>query len=322
MVPGVRPVTPLPTVAVIIPARNEAPVIGACLRSVAAQGWPAGRLQVIVIDDGSTDDTGAIARAQGATVLRTGGVGPSRGRNLGLARTSADYVLFTDADCELQEGFLCALVAGLEAAGGAFAGAGGRQEGPPGAPAYARRVQRLLEAAGFVSDYAHTSRRATETSHNPSCCALLRRAAVLEAGGFREDLWPCEDLDLDLRLRRLGHRLLYVPEAVVHHHRPDTPAAFARMMRNYGRGHAQLIALHGPTRLLHLMPLATLATAGLAPAAAVATAPAWMALRLRRDPPGPAEVAALAAMLAQALVAWHRGFAQGLAGVTAIERPR
>jgi glycosyltransferase involved in cell wall biosynthesis len=309
-----------PSVAVIIPARNEASVIDACLRSVAAQRWP--RLEVIVIDDGSTDDTGALARAQGATVLRTDGVGPSRGRNLALAHAPTDYSLFTDADCELQEGFIAALFEGLNRAGPGFVGAGGRQLGPPGAPPYAQRVQRFLEAAGFVSDYAHTGRRAAETSHNPSCCALLRRAAVLEAGGFRDDLWPCEDLDLDLRLRRAGGRLLYVPEAVAFHHRPATPAAFARMMRNYGRGHAHFIRLHGPTRLVHLMPLATLVTAGLAPAAAVATAPAWMAARLWRDPPAPREALALAAMLAQALVTWHRGFAEGLAGRSAIERPR
>jgi succinoglycan biosynthesis protein ExoA len=309
----------VPSVAVIIPARNEAAVIGACLRSLVAQEWPAGRLEVIVIDDGSTDDTGAIARAEGVAVLRTEGVGPSRGRNLALARTSADYCLFTDADCELERGFVRALVDGLAAAGPAFAGAGGRQLGPPGAPPYARRVQRFLEAAGFVSDYAHTGARTAETSHNPSCCALLHRTAVLAAGGFREELWPCEDLDLDLRLRRAGRRLLYVPGAVVHHHRPATPAGFARMMRNYGRGHAHLVRLHGPTRLLHLMPLATFASLGLAPAAAVATAPAWMALRLRHDPPGPAELLALTAMLAQAVVAWHRGFVEGLAGRSAIE---
>jgi cellulose synthase/poly-beta-1,6-N-acetylglucosamine synthase-like glycosyltransferase len=307
-----------PSVAVIIPARNEAPVMGACLRSVAAQGWPPDRLEVIVIDDGSTDDTGAVARASGAVVLRTDGVGPSRGRNLAIERARAELCLFTDADCELAPGFLAALVEALAAAGPDFVGAGGRQRGPDGAPPYARLVQRFLEAAGFVSDYAHTGVRVTETSHNPSCCALLRRAAVLAAGGFREDLWPCEDLDLDLRLRRQGGRLLYVPAAVVHHHRPDTPAAFARMMRNYGRGHAHLIRLHGPTRLLHLMPLATLGTGGLAPALAVAAAPAWLALRLRRDPPGLAEALALAGLLARGLVEWHRGFAEGLAGRTAI----
>ena len=312
---------PPPTLAVIIPARNEARVIGACLRSVAAQGWPAGRLEVIVIDDGSTDETGAIAAGLGATVLQTGGVGPSRGRNLALRQTGAELCLFTDADCELHAGFLDALVGALEAAGPGVAGVGGRQLAPPDAPAYARRVQRFLEAAGFVSDYARTDARVAATSHNPSCCALLRRQAVLAMGGFRDDLWPCEDLDLDLRLRRAGHRLVFVPDALVYHHRPETPAALARMMRNYGRGHAHLWRLHGPTRLLHLMPLATLCTVGLAPAAAVASAPAWLAWRLRRDPGALADVPALTAMLAQSLVAWHRGFVEGLAGRSAIERP-
>ncbi|MBI5481609.1 MAG: glycosyltransferase [Deltaproteobacteria bacterium] len=308
--------------AVIIPARNEARVIGACLRSVAAQRLPGVRLEVIVIDDGSTDETAVVARGHGATVLQTGGVGPSRGRNLALRRTGADCCLFTDADCELHAGCLEALVGALETGGPGVAGVGGRQLAPAGSPPYARRVQRFLEAAGFVSDYARTGAVTTETSHNPSCCALLRRAAVAEVGGFREDLWPCEDLDLDLRLRRGGHRLLYAPEAVVYHHRPETPAAFVRMMRNYGRGHAQLMRLHGATRLLHVMPLLTLATAGLAPAAAVATAPAWLGWRLRREPGAFVEVPALTAMLAQSLIAWHRGFVEGLTGRSAIEPPR
>jgi cellulose synthase/poly-beta-1,6-N-acetylglucosamine synthase-like glycosyltransferase len=313
---------PHPPLAVIIPARDEAAVIGACLRSVAAQGWPGERLEVIVIDDGSRDATAALAREHGATVLATGGVGPSRGRNLALARTRAELCLFTDADCELAPGFLAALVAALDAAGPRCAGSGGRQVAPAAAPPFARRVQRFLEAAGFVSEYAQTAPTRRATSHNPSCCALLRRRAVLEVGGFREDLWPCEDVELDLRLRRAGYTLVYEPAAIVAHHRPATPAGFARMMRNYGRGHAQLVRLAGPSRLLHLMPLATLATGGLAPAAAVASAPAWLAWRLRHDPAGLAEVPALTALLGRALVEWHRGFAEGLAGRSAIAPAR
>jgi cellulose synthase/poly-beta-1,6-N-acetylglucosamine synthase-like glycosyltransferase len=307
-----------PTLAIIIPARDEAAVIGACLRSIATQGWPADRLEVLVIDDGSRDDTGAIARAAGATVLRTEGVGPSRGRNLALARTRAELCLFTDADCELTPGFLETLVAALGARGPAFAGVGGRQAAPPDDPPYAQRVQRFLEAVGFVSEYVSTDERPRETRHNPSCCALRRRDAVLEAGGFRDDLWPCEDVELDLALRRRGLRLLYEPRALVLHHRPADAAAFARMMRNYGRGHGALVRLRGLTRALHLMPLVTLATLGLAPAAMVATAPLWLRWRLGAAWRTGAEVAALRGMLATALWQWHRGFVEGLRGRSAI----
>jgi len=369
---------PPPLLAVIIPARNEARTIAACLDSVAAQAWP-GRLEVIVIDDGSTDETGAIARARGARVLRTEGVGPSQGRNLAAQQTQAAYCFFTDADCELEPQCLERLFAALEAGGPRIAGTGGRQVVPPDAPPYAHLVQRFFEAAGFVSEYGRTEQggqgraqhagntgsiapslgsiapslkeqcrgdarsvcaekqgignagssagrtrtpvpHAFPTSHNPSCCALLRREALLHVGGFREDLWPCEDLELDMRLGRAGYSLLYVPSAVVRHHRPETPQAFRRMMRNYGRGHAHLVKLYGPRRLMHLVPFATLATLGLAPVAAVATAPLWLPLRLGADVVRSGDVPQLTVMLAEALLAWHQGFGEGLLGRSAIER--
>ncbi|HEY3357287.1 MAG TPA: glycosyltransferase [Polyangia bacterium] len=306
-----------PRLAVVIPARNEAAHIGACLRSVAAQGWPAARVEVIVIDDGSTDDTGALARAAGATVLRTGGVGPSRGRNLGVAATRAELCFFTDADCELAPGCLTTLAADLAAAGPAVASVGGRQAAPADDPPYAQRVQRFLAAVGFVSEYARGGGAARPARHNPSCAALVRRAALAHVGGFREDLWPCEDLDLDLRLARAGFGLRFVPAALVYHHRPATPAAFRRMMRGYGRGHAALVKLHGPTRLLHALPFVTVASSGLAPGAALASAPAW--LRLRGAPAD--EIPALTAMLAATLWQWHLGFAEGLLGRSAIAPP-
>jgi glycosyltransferase involved in cell wall biosynthesis len=304
-----------PRIAVIIPARDEAAHLGACLRSIAAQRLP--ELEVIVIDDGSTDATGDLARAAGATVLATGGVGPSRGRNLGVAATTAELCFFTDADCELAPGCVATLAEALAAGGPTVASAGGRQLAPVDDPPYAQRVQRFLEAVGFVSEYARPDGAPQPARHNPSCVALVRRAALLGVGGFRDELWPCEDLDLDLKLRAAGFTLRYVPAACVHHHRPASPAAFRRMMRGYGRGHAALVKLHGPTRLMHLLPLVALGTGGLAPAAAVATAPLWLALRGQP----PRAIPGLTAMLASALVEWHRGFVEGLRGRSAIAPP-
>jgi GT2 family glycosyltransferase len=305
-------VTPA-AVAVIIPARDEAQHLGACLRSIAAQDWPPDRLEVLVIDDGSRDATGTIARAAGATVLRTAGVGPARGRNLAVGHTRAELCLFTDADCELAPACLPALVDALARAGPAVVSAGARQVAPADDPPYAQQVQGFLESFGFVSDYARGGGATRATTHNPSCGALVRRTALGAIEGFREDLWPCEDLELDWRLRRRGYGLVYVPAAVVAHHRPATPAALRRMMRGYGRGHAALVRLHGPTRLLHLMPLATVVTAGLAPAGAVVIAPLWLRLR-----GAGATASAQRGMLAAALWEWHVGFLEGLGGRSAI----
>ena len=77
-----------------------------------------------------------------------------------------------------------------------------------------------------------------------------------EVGGFREDLFPCEDLELDRRLVLGDKRLVFVADAQVFHYRPDSLFAFARMNRRYGAAHRKLVSIHGPFRLLHALPWA------------------------------------------------------------------
>ncbi|HEY9506544.1 MAG TPA: glycosyltransferase family A protein, partial [Gemmatimonadales bacterium] len=90
-------------VSVVIPARNEAGRIGALVVAVLAQDPRGRRIEVIVVDDGSTDGTVAEARAAGARVLEmepgevTGN--PAVGRNRGAALAGGDPIVFLDADC-------------------------------------------------------------------------------------------------------------------------------------------------------------------------------------------------------------------------------
>ncbi len=108
----------LPSVAVVIPARNEADVIGEALASLLATPY-AGPLSVTVVDDRSSDDTGAIARAQGARVIRAaerpaGWAGKvwamQQGIESVLASQTPEYWLFTDADIAHQPHEIAALV--------------------------------------------------------------------------------------------------------------------------------------------------------------------------------------------------------------------
>ena len=84
-------------IAVIIPALNAASTIGACLRALAQSDRPVGA--IIVVDDGSTDGTCEIARAAGARVLvNAATVGAAQSRNVGAKATSAELLVFVDAD--------------------------------------------------------------------------------------------------------------------------------------------------------------------------------------------------------------------------------
>ncbi len=239
---------------VVVAARDEAGTIARCVRSLLAQSRPAHA--VFVVDDGSTDGTGALAAAAGATVLPGEARGPGRARNLGVSAATGDVVAFMDADAYADAGWLEALADAFEADPG-LAGAGGVQLAPDDATDFQRRLQAFLECVGFVSDYVREGgERVRPTTHNPSCNSAYRREVLTWAGGFREDLFPCEDLELDRRLVLAGRRLAFVPAARVHHYRVASRAGYARMMTRYGAAHRRLVALHGRFRLLHWVPVA------------------------------------------------------------------
>src|SRR5688572_19196235 len=97
--------------SVVIPARNAAADLEACLIGLRAGGGAAGPDEVIVVDDGSTDDTAAVAERHRARVVRTARRGPAVARNAGARLASGELLVFLDADCVPEPGCLAALLA-------------------------------------------------------------------------------------------------------------------------------------------------------------------------------------------------------------------
>ena len=180
-------------ISIIIPAFNEERLIGETLRQVKAataafsrRGWPT---EIMVCDNNSTDRTAELARAQGATVVFEPVNQIARARNSGAAAASGDWLVFIDADShpsvELFDDVAEQIAAGRCLAGGSTM----RLEGDyPVANLIARlcngfmRVGRLM-AGSFI---------------------FCEAAAFREAGGFSNELFVSEEIDLSQRLKRLA----------------------------------------------------------------------------------------------------------------------
>lgn len=226
--------------SVIVPAYNAAAVLPCCLAALQQQTLDPDTYEVIVVDDGSRDATADVAAQHqpcAPRVLRAAHGGPARARNLGARAARGEILLFTDADCEPTPDWLARLTTafGQAQVSGAKGAYRTRQLGLIARfvqQEYQDKYDRLLTQAqiDFVDTYS----------------AAYRRAIFLEYGGF-DVSFPAasvEDQEFSFRLAEHGHRLIFVPDAIVYHRHDATLRDYAR--RKYGIGYwkARLLKRH------------------------------------------------------------------------------
>ncbi len=222
-------------VSVIIPAYNAADTLPLCLQSLEAQVLPPGvHLEIIVADDCSADQTLRVAQAAGVRCVQTDGPasGASAARNLGVAASSGDPLLFTDADCAPGPHWASSLLKALE------------DPDVVGAKGTYRTVQPELVARFVQQEYEDKYRHMAASEaidFIDTYSAAYRRAVFLENGGFDGRLRLIEDQELSFRLARKGYLLRFVPEAVVGHRHVSTLQAYAR--RKFGIGYWKAVLL-------------------------------------------------------------------------------
>ena len=246
-----------PAVSVIIPAHNEEDTIGECLTSLEKLDYPSGKLEIIIINDGSNDNTKNVItdfdQKLHFVLLETDGVGPSKARNMGLDCASGEYTAFIDADCAVDKDWLNELLEGFISED--MAGVGGSQISPVDATEFEKKVHVFLSSMHFVSEYMKGGDSIKIVQHVASCNAIYKTNVIREVFGFDEQLWPGEDVDLDYRITHKGYKIAYNPKAIVMHHRPKNLKGFYNMMKRYGGAQAYLIKKHGFFRKLHYVPI-------------------------------------------------------------------
>jgi GT2 family glycosyltransferase len=198
------------TVSFIIPAFNEEQHIGRCLHSIARQDLPAdvGAVEIIVVDNQSTDRTAAVSRELGAQVIEVVPGYPSRARNAGVRASKGEWLAFVDADCELAADWLTKCGSHL-AANPLVVAAAGTATAPEAESPWVQRAWHGLAHPQQFSD-------AKQMRWLPTFNLLVCRATFERVGGFDESLATCEDCDLGYKLAEFGH-LIIEPRALAAH---------------------------------------------------------------------------------------------------------
>ncbi|MCA9919024.1 MAG: glycosyltransferase [Anaerolineales bacterium] len=265
-------------VSIIIPALNAHKTLSACLQACQSQQLPAGvTTEIILVDDGSTDSTQAIAQAAGVQLVQHAKPrGAGAARNSGLAVATGEITLFTDADCMPEPNWVAEML---------------RPFPDPtvqgGKGIYATNQPELV--ARFVQieyeDKYDLLRAQPVIDFIDTYSAGYRTAVLRESGGFDEAIHYVEDQELSFRLAAAGHKMVFVETAVVWHQHANSIRRYFRKKVMIGYWKAQIMRRypervikdsHTPQVLklqmgLVALILATLAIATIFPFAILAT---------------------------------------------------
>jgi glycosyltransferase involved in cell wall biosynthesis len=235
-----------PFVSVIIPVLNEERVLGQCLESLKGMNFSSGELEVIIVDNGSTDKTIQIAHNYGTifrlTVTEKKGVHISALRNLGAAQARGDIFVFLDADCLVPTEWLsfalnCFNAQDVGVLGGYY---------------------RIPEGSSWVARTWYPEEEVNKRGivpYLPSGDLMVTRAAFSLVGGFDETLETNEDYEFCQRIRAAGLGVVAYPELnVIHLGVPQTLGHFYRRNRWHGK-HVMRVFLRDISSLHNAKPV-------------------------------------------------------------------
>jgi O-antigen biosynthesis protein len=220
-----------PRMSVVVCTHNGRQTLGECLQRLGELRYPD--YETIVVDDGSTDGSGDLARSFGLRVVETEHLGLSCARNAGTAAATGEIVAFLDDDAYPDQDWLHYIAASLES--GPHAGVGGPNLPPP----EDGRTAECVAVAPGAPIHVLISER--EAEHLPGCNMAFRKSVLEDVGGFDERFRAAgDDVDLCWRLQDAGQTLGFSAGAVVTHRRRDTVRRYLKQQHGYGKAEALL----------------------------------------------------------------------------------
>ena len=228
------PATLFPTVAIIVPCWNEMTTLAATCESLFALDYPKEKLEIILVDDGSTDATPSIMQSfaqhpQVRIILKENG-GKHTALNAGIASTEAELIGCLDADSFVEPDALREIVTCFEDTSVAAATAAMSVHRPK------NMLQHMQNAEyTFGISLRHSFSSVNGLYVTPGPFSFYRRSVVSELGGFRYG-HQTEDMEMALRIQHAGHKIDNAPRARVYTKAPDTLSKLIKQRTRWTSG--------------------------------------------------------------------------------------
>ncbi|MFC1839452.1 mycofactocin biosynthesis glycosyltransferase MftF [Thermodesulfobacteriota bacterium] len=253
---GYRELDNYPSVTIIIPVRNRRGEIHECLFSLQKLDYPSEKLEVIVVDDASTDSTPDVVSGFPVRLIKNADrMHASYSRNLAAKEAKGEILAFLDSDCMAHPLWLKELVPSFsDETNGAV---GGRVDSWFDIKAL-DRYEKVFSSLN-MGERSRSTKEEGRFFYLPACNLLVKKDIFLNLDGFNIEMDVGEDVDFCWRLKNSGLEIEYRPAGRVYHrHRNKIPAFFKRRFQ-YGTSEPFLQKKH-PDRLkkMFYLPLTIL----------------------------------------------------------------
>lgn len=240
----------LPSISIIIPTFNRVKVLKPALLSLNGLDYPRGKLEVVVVSDGSTDGTDEMMEQIGKKLnyrlsfIKEERRGISHAKNVAIEHSRGEIIVSTDDDCMFEPDWLKKLIAPFKDS----------RVASTGGPDRAYKEGNLFSMA---ANYAFSCFVGSGGVHGRpvpvkigrfcpmGCNMAIRKKALDEVGLFDEKIAPGEETDLLYRLGKAGYQTVSVPEAFVWHRAIDNLDGFIRMVFRRGKARVIMVQRHG-----------------------------------------------------------------------------
>ena len=216
-------------ISVVIPSYNSEKTIEKCVKALLNQSYPKRMYEIIVVDDGSTDDTSNIAsKFKRVKLIKQLHKGPAVARNLGVKNSKGKIILFTDADCIPDKKWIKNMVKPFEDK---------KIIGVSGTYKTFNKNSLIARFAGYEIEERHKKlEKQKYIDFIGTFSAAFRKNIFLRVKGFDEIFTTSsgEDPELSFRLEKIG-KMVFQPNAFVYHFHPDTLFKFLR--QKFWRGY-------------------------------------------------------------------------------------